>query len=117
MISPSVAQRPGEPWPAGAKEAAIQGCRAGFMTRAEEDYLKRHNLTQLPYGLRNRLELVLEPFLATCNCVFDRLEIEGSVLDSTDARIRMRELASRECAPILPRKQTVGEAPMPEATK
>ena len=63
-----------EPWPAAGKAEAIAGCRLSITVNAERDYLARHNLTELPANFRERMMPVIEPFLASGDCLFGELE-------------------------------------------
>ena len=90
------------PWPVAEKAAAIAGCRLSIATHAEQDFLKRHQLKELPPNFRENTAPAMEPFLATCDCIFDHFEklwsfdyftahqdLVGAMLD---------ELVAGECA-------------------
>jgi hypothetical protein len=92
-------------WPAEIKAAVIAGCREAILSRAEQDFLKRHKLTELPPNFRERIAPASEPFLAVCNCSVDRLEMEMIVghVDShrSEFLARFQELVMGECAPAI----------------
>ncbi len=67
------------PWPVEEKKAAIASCRASIYTRAEQDYLKKHNLKELPARFREKTASAMEPFLATCECVIGHFEKKWSM--------------------------------------
>jgi hypothetical protein len=73
IASSSFAADP-EPWPAAAKAEAIAGCRLSITENAERDYLTPHNLTDLPQNFRESMAPAIEPFLASCDCLFGELE-------------------------------------------
>ncbi len=90
------------PWPAAEKAQAIAGCRLSIIDNAERDYLKRHNLTEPPPNFRETIAPAIEPFLATCNCLFDHLEkrwtYEYFVSHQDEAPPIVNELMKSECA-------------------
>jgi hypothetical protein len=108
-LSPYAAQCDIPQWPAGTKEAAIAGCRASVVDHAEQDYLKRNNLQELPAGFREKSAPVMEPFLAVCGCLLDRIEKEWSFEYFSSHRSELPaktdEILARECTPAI--KQSV----------
>jgi hypothetical protein len=90
------------------KAAAVAGCRMAVVHRAEQHYRKRHNLQKAPANFLEQNALVLEPILATCDCTYDHLEREYPadffITQSEQARSRVEELASNECAVPLNKK-------------
>jgi hypothetical protein len=93
-------------WPAEIKAAAIAGCRESFISHAEQDYLKRNRLTELPANFRERIAPAIEPILAAeCNCPVDRLEMEIAVENflsqAPKVLARAQELQTGECAPAI----------------
>jgi hypothetical protein len=102
-VPSSMAQYDVPVWPPQVKLVAIAGCREAILSRAEQDYRKRHNLTETPPGFRQRIAPALEQFLATCNCVFDRLEQEWSfeyfTFHREEALERMKNISNGPCAP------------------
>jgi hypothetical protein len=91
------------PWPQAEKQAAIAGCRLSITTNAERDYLKRHNLKELPPDFRNKTAAAMEPFLASCNCMFEQLEkhwtFEYFMANQGKFPAKVNELMSGPCAP------------------
>ena len=65
-------------WPVAEKQAAIARCRLSIISQAEQDYLKRHNLKEVPSGFRERIQPAIEPYLATCDCALGEMEKEWS---------------------------------------
>jgi len=106
-------------WPAGVKAAAIAGCRESIISHAEQDFLKRNNLTELPPRFRERSAQFMEPFLAVCNCSFDHMEKEWSAEYFTshpsEANAKAQEMISKgECAPAInktPPQRSIDESP------
>ena len=110
------------PWPAEIKAVAIAGCRESIFSHAEQDFLKRNNLTELPPRFRERSAPVIEPFLAICNCSFDRMEREWTAEYFTshpsEALAKAQELATGECAPAInrtPSQRSNEQSPSGEA--
>src|SRR5437763_365679 len=104
VLSPRAVRSDSPQWPSGTKGTAIAGCRASIVYHAEQDYLKRSNLKELPPGFREKSAPIMEPFLAMCGCVFDRIEKEWTFeyfsAHQPDVGARVQELAKRECAPM-----------------
>jgi hypothetical protein len=104
--APLFAAQPASPrWPPEGKAVAVAGCRETMLTRAERDYLKRNNLTELPPNFRARNASVVEPFLALCNCLFDRMEKEWTaeyfLSHPIEVAARTQELLNGECVPAI----------------
>jgi hypothetical protein len=92
-------------WPAGTKEAAIDGCRKSILQQTEQDFLKRNNLKELPSDLREKLVQAIEPFLAVCDCAMNRIEREWSFEYFSSHRSEMlselNKLTVGDCAPAV----------------
>ena len=120
-VAAVTAQVPVQPWPAGFKAAAVASCRDQIVARAEQDYMKRHNLKEVPDGFRQRIVPAIEPFLAVCNCSLDTLEKEFSadslIKPAADVDARLRALQSGECAPVLTKNSPAGANSQPKPTK
>ena len=94
-------------WPAHEKIAAVAGCRVSITNNATSDYLARNKLKpeNLPKDFNARMAPVLEPYLATCDCVIAALErqfpIEAFKQRTTELQQRAQALGSRggACAP------------------
>ena len=94
-------------WPAHEKVAAVAGCRLSITNNATSDYLARHKLKpgDLPKDFNARMAPVLEPYLATCDCVIAALErqfpIEAFKQRTTELQQRAQALGSPggACAP------------------
>jgi hypothetical protein len=110
-------------WAAEIRAVAIAGCRESILSHAEQDFLKRHNLTELPPYFRERIAPAIEPFLAVCNCSVDRMEKEWTVeyfmLHQSEVLAKAQELSKGECAPIVNRTppQHPNEQPRPGVLK
>ena len=95
------------PWPAAEKQAAIEGCRMSIIVQAEQDYLRRHKLKELPAGFREQIAGRIEPYLAPCTCLFDQLEKEWSfetfIARQEAASSRIGQLMAGVCAVKPPR--------------
>jgi hypothetical protein len=92
-------------WPAGTKEAAIDGCRESILQQTEQDFLKRSNLKELPPDLREKLVHAIEPFLAVCDCAINHIEREWSFEYFSSHRSEMlaelNKLTVGDCAPAI----------------
>jgi hypothetical protein len=71
---PRLALADSPPWPAEQKQEVIAGCRKGIIEHAEQDYLTRNGLTELPAGFREKTAAAMEPFLAICDCMMNNIE-------------------------------------------
>ena len=73
MSDALLAQSPGA-WSAVERQSAIAACRHSMVARAEQGYMKRHNLQALPRGFREMIGPVIEPYLAICDCSVGEVE-------------------------------------------
>jgi hypothetical protein len=100
---PCLAQFNSSQWPAGAKEAAIAGCRESILQQSEQDYLKRNNLKELPPGFREKLVQAIEPFVAVCGCAMERIARKWSFeyfrSHQSEMLAELNRLTVNECAP------------------
>src|SRR5215471_15798619 len=98
-------------WPAGTKEAVIDGCRESILQQTEQDFLKRNKLKELPPDLREKLVQTIEPFLAVCDCAMNRIEREWSFEYFSSHRsemlIELNKLTVGDCAPTRALKEPV----------
>lgn len=89
-------------WPLAEKLAAVNGCRLSIIENAEKDYLKRHNLKQLPSGFRENIVPSIEPYLAICDCALNKIEQQWSLEyflgHQADIPLKISDIMAGECA-------------------
>ena len=92
------ATEPAIEWSSTEKAVAVHACREAILDSAEQDYLKRHDLRELPADFRQRIAPAIEPYLRTCDCMVDVLSTEISLntfnAGSTPVQLRIKELVS-----------------------
>jgi hypothetical protein len=117
---PRMALADSPPWPAEQKQTVIAGCRKGIIEQAEQDYLTRNGLTVLPAGFHEKTAAAMEPFLAMCDCIFDKIEKEWPLdyvsTHSDQWASRVQELVVGVCAPKVTDNKSIDDS-VDEAAK